>query len=663
MRAPRWSRWVLAILLVLVAGAAGVLAGQFVTPIFTDSSKTNQSGYLGTVLGGISFILGIVPAVLQLVRDPDPTALLADMKRRQREVLNDRFRILKLNQSVDVELNFEEAVTASRWDLYQMAEYLVAGKRIALTGAPGSGKSYTATKLALDVLKNDDGVLPIIVPLSRWRFGEDIGAWLSAYVAKEFNLSQKSVREPIASGQIIPIFDALEELEGSPAGAAGAVTSFLDAVLAWQEAGRSAPLLITAQSRLWATLEQRHRQHHTLTVLRIRSVIQADAAHFISRALFGINSANGTQAIVQAIEATGDANNLRLPWRLVMITQAMRPWTLADGSLRAGALTELTRILQPGKLVEAFVLSCALRGKTKWARLRAGQDLWWLCFFARYLTQHATVSGSVIYGRQMSFRDIELHRLWPAAGKFRARVVDFLMCATLSLPGFLWALTLLWERGALARVTLIVGSLVWLALLIRTSTRPWVPAANWGWQRLSDPTYYLKQLGASLLLGVLAGLIFSPLLGLAVFATSWVIIGLVVGFGQTLATDSEMRIVDPAATLRNEHRISRISAWAMLPLFTVGLSVNYSLLASFVLAATYCLIVGETVGCALWRRYLATVLSAPISMPPSPNALFERARVLGSKCGFDLSIPSRRGPQLPCVEDSESLLEVVIPPW
>jgi hypothetical protein len=280
-------------------------------------------------------------------------------------------------------------------------------------------------------------------------------------------------------------------------------------------------------------------------------------------------------------------------------------------------------IVLAGGLVEEFVLSTISDKVPRRRLLQQSLDLWWLAAYARYLVMNRNGQRQ-LEGRILSSRDLELHRLWPIAGLIRPRIVDLLMCVLLSLPGFIWLVPFLWGRGVLAKVAVIIVSSAWVALLVRTSTKAWVSPATPDWSRIRQPRFLLAQVGAATVLGVVAGFVFSPLIGVVTFITAWLAIGLTVGFGQTLTTDSQVHIMGPTTTLRHERTISRLSAWVVFPLLATGFGAAWGLVG-VPIAAAYCLIVGESVASALWRRYLAMIIARPARLPASPKDLFERS--------------------------------------
>lgn len=134
--------------------------------------------------------------------------------------------------------------------------------------------------------------------------------------------------------------------------------------------------------------------------------------------------------------------------------------------------------------------------------------------------------------------------------------------------------------------------------------------------------FLVRQTALSSAVGIVAGVVFGPSIDTVVFVTAWLAIGLTVGFGQTLATDAQARVVGPLGVLARERRVSRLAAWTLFPLLAIGFSTSWGLLWGTLAAAAYCGTVGEIVACALWRRYLANDHRIRVSSrPASPTSV------------------------------------------
>jgi hypothetical protein len=298
----------------------------------------------------------------------------------------------------------------------------------------------------------------------------------------------------------------------------------------------------------------------------------------------------------------------------------------ADGS--GHDLVTVSELADTASLVARYVESVGVIDAPALGRLRNVLDLWWLSNYAKYLERNR-FEQTTVAGRLLPSRDIMLHRLWPAAGRRRPLVVDFAMCVLLSTPGFVWLSWFLWDRGWIARASPLLGAAAWSALLIRTSTKPWVRAATPDWSRLTDPKFFLRQMGAALAIGAAAWTVLGPWAAFISFVSAWLAIGLTVGFGQTLATDTRPEAVGPVGILRRERTVSRLSAAVVFPALAWGFSQTWGPRLGIGLALVYCLVVGETVGCALWRRYLAMIVSSAPRLPPAPARCLQRMCSLG----------------------------------
>ncbi len=129
---------------------------------------------------------------------------------------------------------------------------------------------------------------------------------------------------------------------------------------------------------------------------------------------------------------------------------------------------------------------------------------------------------------------------------------------------------------------------------------------------MADSRFVLRQLVVAIVIGVAAGLIVNPVAGGVCFASAWLGIGLTVGFGQTIASDMLPTIVGPRGVLWRELQVSIYSAAAVFPVLAAGFTATWGYQRGIPAAFVYCLVVGGTVACALWRRYVAMIISLPL---------------------------------------------------
>ncbi|MDQ7908544.1 NACHT domain-containing protein [Phytohabitans sp. ZYX-F-186] len=613
-RIARWAGGVTAVLagVVIVVATAG-----FVPAYVDDPSLGGKADYLGVIMGSVSLLVVLIQFLRGLGRWERPQDLATRLQSEIREDLVRRLGHMR-RTSEDIVLLYWSAARRAEVAVAALADSLLRDRaRVVVVGRAGRGKSYSALQIALEVIRREPTLVPLVVPLSRWTGDQDVVIWLSRFIAAEFNVSPGSARELIASGKVLALFDGMDELCAQESDVEPA-ERFLERLVEWRLQGDRAPFLLTCRRSSWDAIRQELREHHTLDPYSILPVQYEDAKTYLSRSLGGTDGFRPAAELAASLRTSGRESLLTSPWRLSLVAELAKHRDLATVAESA----------DPASLVAKYVASVGAVDAGAFGRLRNVVELWWLSNYARYLERNRT-EQTVIAGRLLSARDIVLHRLWPAAGARSPLVVDCVMCVLLSIPGILWGFSFLWGRGWVARVALVASVMIWSALLVRTSTKPWVRAATPDWSRLTDPRFFLRQMGAALAVGAAAWVVVGPWAGIISFATAWLAIGLTVGFGQTLATDTRPEVVGPVGVLRRERTVSRLSALVVLPALAWGFSLTWGPWWGTGLAVVYCLVVGETVACALWRRYLAMIVASRLRLPLTPAGSLQRMCSLG----------------------------------
>ncbi|MEM6717019.1 MAG: NACHT domain-containing protein, partial [Cyanobacteria bacterium P01_C01_bin.147] len=121
-------------------------------------------------------------------------------------------RLFKRPQQQAIELPPSERLM----DVFTQGD--VAG-RLLILGAPGSGKTTTLLELARELVAtaeaDETAPVPIIFELSNWTNAQQsIDQWLVAQLKAEYNVSPKVGQHWIATHQILPLLDGLDELGG-----------------------------------------------------------------------------------------------------------------------------------------------------------------------------------------------------------------------------------------------------------------------------------------------------------------------------------------------------------------------------------------------------------------------------------------------------------------
>jgi hypothetical protein len=487
--------------------------------------------------------------------------------------------------------------------------------QIVLVGRPGAGKTYSAVQFANLVLRDNEMIIPVVVQLSRWDGSTLWEPWLVEYVSQDFNLSPQTVRALLINGRLLPVIDAIDEAElhhGSEN-----FSSLVQQILNAKVLEQPMPLLLTCRNQTWSRIRAEATLGRALKVYHVSDVGREEARDFVKRSL-RLADAGRVHTFLEGLLSAGGQEAIRSPWRL----------SVACSVAASSGLEEAIASVARGRLLERFVERTVERAtKGRCARLYVALNLRWLSAYARYLSGNR--NGEYIGGRLLETRDLQLHRLWPAAGRLAPRIVDLAMSAFLSLPGLVWGFTYLWGRGNVARWSVSAAAILWISLLVRTSLKPWVPAATQDFSRLRQPRFVARQTVLSGFLGAASLPAFGPAVAALVFVTAWVAIGLTVGFGQSLATDGEVRVVGPEGILMRERRISRSAAWSLAPLLTLAFEQTWGLGWGAGIALVYCAVVGETVACALWRRYLAMAIASGLRLSPTPRATLRRMHQYG----------------------------------
>lgn len=617
-------RRVLQVAALVLGVVLAVVSWRFVTAYLHDPLLVNQSGYLGTLLGVVSAESMVVAYIRSLGRTPTRQELWGRLRDSVRETLTKRLHRLRMaDHEIPLRLMDSTRAGVDLADIYDGA-FGHRRSRLVVVGAPGTGKSYTCLRLALELMSAEREAIPLLVPLSRWDSPEDLDDWFARCLSAEFRLSFDTARGMVRRGEVVPILDGLDELDTDPTDIA-VIEDFLHRLLAWTTEGGPGRFALSVRTRVWNRVPSPLRQESTTRVLTIDPVRRDVAEHYLDRALLRVGDGLG-RAIVTRFAQDGRDEVLSRAWRLALLAEAAKSRTQAR-VIPEAELEDLSRKSSDDWLVRQFVQGTVSRRTSLVGRARVAATLWRLARYADYLRENQ--AGRSVAAVELPSRDLVLHRLWPIAGVWRPRVIDLVLCLVMSTPGLLWLSMFLWPRGAFWRLVDVVFVGVWVAMLVRTSTKAWVATAAPDFSRLLRPAFVLRQAGVSGVIGLLAGLVAGTAVGVLALVVAWIAVGLTVGFGQTLTTDAQVTVVGTRGVLQREHMISRLAAAAVCPALILAFTSTWGVGRGLAAAIGYCLIVGETVASAVWRRYVALCLSSPLRLSLRPGALLDRAVDLG----------------------------------
>lgn len=602
------------------------LTVRLVPAYFSDKSRVNKAGYLGTITGCIGVLAVIFQFLGWLRRRDCPETIAIQLRVKTGKELDRRLGDMR-RTAEDIALTYRLSGNGRKTDLDGLVDALdVQPGRVVLIGQPGVGKSYTALQVAAALIRRDSSIVPLVIPLSRWPGTKEPTDRLARFLEAEFNVAAPSADELVETGRVFPIFDGLDELCAEEA-AVEPAAELLAKLINWRIAGTRVAFFLTCRRSTWDQIDDELTSHHSLAVFSTLAVNTEEARQYLARSVGDTDQDGPVDELMTSFQRKGHGYLLASPWQLSLMAEIVGDQLNQSGRIAPADLERITDSASVDTLI-AYHVESSKSANWSFTGMRRALDYRWLSNYAKYL-ENNRMRSRAIAGRILPARDLVLHRLWPVAGGRSPRIVDLVMCLILSVPGFYWAEVFLWHRGLLARVPLIAFGTIWVSLLMRTSTKSWVRPAKPEWSRLTNPKFFLRQLGAAVLIAGAAWLIVGPIAAAVCFVSSWLAIGLTVGFGQTLATDVQPKVVGPLGVLRRERQVSRFSAAVVFPVLAAGFSITWGARFGVGAALVYCLLVGETVACALWRRYLAMIIASAFRLPFAPARCMKRMHSLG----------------------------------
>ena len=580
----------------LIAFALLYAGGSELLALVHEDVPVNRATYLGTLIAIAGAFVSL--GSLAFVRKP-----AGQVQDRLHELLvisvRSRIRDLKLT-SRDINLSFDDRQSGRPCTLEILCEGLVRSPtfQMAIVGERGSGKSYTALRIAQHLLRAER-TLPVVIPMSRWSETQDITACIARYLVEEFAVSEARATALIEAGIVVPIFDGLDELTSAERHKE-VLEEFLRLIRGWDAVAGRGRFVATAIRDAWDATNAETRRAAHLHLYHTEPVTTSAAEDFLADELeLPLPRA---RELVDAFIEGGLGECVAQPSQLVILAR------IAGAQPRPVDAQQLVAKIRREGPYPALLQSLVRKDKNKAATVWRAIAIAELVRLARYLRVNRSDDREVA-GIPLEQRDVVFHRLWPLGGQRAPRYVDVGIAFALSLPGLAWTAYYLNRFGYLGNLMFAIFASIWMSMLVRTGKKPWVRPASPDFSRLKDPQFLLPQTTAAAVMAGLASL-FAPLwFAIALFAVSWLAIGLTVGFGQTLATDNQLRIIGPEGVLRRERQVSRHATLVTFPMVAVAFGSTLQPTTGVILAAIYSWVVAETVACALWRRYLALCLT------------------------------------------------------
>ncbi|MET8949098.1 NACHT domain-containing protein, partial [Streptomyces sp. NPDC004542] len=490
--------------------------------------------------------------------------------------------------------------------------------RLVITGAPGAGKTVLALQLLLDLVANrqDADPVPVRVPLAQWDTEVPLREVLAQRLVETFNLTTAVAANLVAHGLVLPVLDGLDEMDptlpdGQPDPAAPRARVALEQLSAYQDSGRSAPLVLTCRTAHYDALTTADLLLDAARIA-IAPVGSSPAASYLAARARDLPRWQPLLDHLTAHPGSVHAMVLSTPWRLCLTATVYH---------RTGDPTELLAHSGAVDLVDhllAQYITAAADSNPHGYTPR--QIHHWLHQLAAYL---APTPGTP------NRTDIALDHLWPMGGPARVRTAD----AVLTSLAFLLPLSLLIRPSDSLTNFSVVGTLPLLLGIShgwmkepaagRLDLHPLATPAGRGRLAQGLAGGLLAALGAGLVAGLQSGLV----VGLAIC----LVIG--VPFGLTADLSSAAK---PGTIIGEDARRA----------LTLGLAVGLGVglggglwrgVAVGLWAGLWAgLVVGLGVGapgaspsCAAWR-YVAFLLCARKRVP------FRLARFLDWSCDAGL---------------------------
>ncbi|WP_406346889.1 NACHT domain-containing protein [Streptomyces sp. NBC_00648] len=453
-------------------------------------------------------------------------------------------------------------------------------RRMAITGAPGAGKTVLAVELMLGLLENREPEDPVPVRLSAasWNTDQPVEVWLSAHLAEVYRVPHATAKTLVAARRVLPVVDGVDEMDNDPAltFASRAAQAVL-ALNAYQHGRGKAELVLTCRSAHYEALEGMGLGMQDAAHVEIRPVSAVKARGFLRDR---VNDLVRWQQVLQTIDHSPFgplAQSMSTPWRLTLAVTIYEQRDPRSGAYLFGPEALLAPGLDTTDAIRDHLLSqfipaaTAIHPSPKGASYTPEQVHAWLAALASYLHQSA-ITGQSVAGRPLPSIDVVLHELWPLAGIRPPRMVH----AALIVGA--------WSMGAAA---VLAQAPVSTAPLFLLTAAMWALATLWpafiAWHDVWPETTRAdlhrlrtrsgaRQLSSGLPVGLAGGGVAGAGVGITVGFVSGLAVGLVTalvaGVAAGLAAPGPIGAGDPRDMVRSD------LAFGMSFGLTVGLSTG-----------------------------------------------------------------------------------------
>ena len=304
-----------------------------------------------------------------------------------------------------------------------------------------------------------------------------VRAWLVRTLVDTYGITRRSADALLDAGQLLPLFDGLDEMDGTTRARRAYETRARQALTAlgrYAPNGMPLPMVLTCRTDTYRELRTVHVELDFAECVEIVSVSPAQARSFITERSAAITRWDGVLNCFDRQPSGSLARHLSTPWRL---GTAIEVYEFRD---RQGRFPhDPNELLQPaladpnalgGHLHRLFVeraLSDPMwrnRGDASWIRQ-------WLGNIAQYLNDNGSTART-LGGRVLPTGDIVPHELWPMGDV--AKILRWhRIFAVVSVLMVSVAIAVIAGPGPAWQAALVVGSLFILALYGGIRSRVW----------------------------------------------------------------------------------------------------------------------------------------------------------------------------------------------
>jgi hypothetical protein len=385
-------------------------------------------------------------------------------------------------------------------------------RSLLILGAPGAGKTTLLLELARDLLDRarTDPVraIPVVFPLSTWgQSRKPLVDWLQDELSLRYDVPQAIAQEWVASDQIIPLLDGLDEVKADQRAAC------VETINAYRQSHGFLPLVITSRTDDYDSLAKPLRLQGAI-------VVQPLAREQVDAYLTDLGPA-GENVRAALREDSSLWEMLDSPLLLNVVTVAYAGQQEAPSPMRGTVAERRDHLF-------GLYVNTTLQRRAAEQRCSSEQTVRWLSWLATEMARH---SQTVFYLERLE-RDWLPESQRAAVGGWENRIVGLVVGVVGGLIGGLFGV--LAEGLFFGLFNGLIGALIFGLAFGLASPGEVARAETVGWSwagpaRIGQSMSRSEELVRALVSGLAGGLVAGLVLGLAIGLAFGLVIGLVSG--------------------------------------------------------------------------------------------------------------------------------------